>query len=241
MARGQGRGDKAGEPSAETMDEISLRVLAQLEPDGLDAEGQSWQQRKSVQTRITILEAAIDCLQKHGYGRTTTQLIAEMAGISRGAMLHHYATKQDLIASVIDYTVYKRMGQFLEGIRALKDSARVDEMAGIEISWRSMLGREFAAYLELAIAARTDPDLAAIFLPKARRFDKTELAEIIRAFPEWADDPEGYALAMDYAHAALEGLVINRDIWAPEDQRVLCKFVGWTIAMLRRGELRPPE
>ncbi|MDB5481347.1 MAG: TetR/AcrR family transcriptional regulator [Caulobacteraceae bacterium] len=223
------------------MDDISLRALAQLEPEGLDAEGQSWQQRKSVQTRITILEAAIDCLQKHGYGRTTTQLIAEMAGISRGAMLHHYATKQDLIASVIDYTVYKRMEHFLEGIRALKDSARINEMAGMEISWQSMLGREFAAYLELAIAARTDADLAAIFLPKARRFDKTELAEVIRAFPEWADDPGGYALAMDYVHAALEGMVINRDIWAQADQRALCKFVGRTIAMLRRGDLRPPE
>lgn len=222
------------------MDEISLRVLAQLEPEGLDAEGQSWQQRKSVQTRITILDAAIDCLQQHGYGRTTTQLIAEMAGISRGAMLHHYATKQELIASVIDYTVYKRMEVFLDGVRALKDSARINEMAGIEISWRSMLTREFAAYLELAVAARTDPDLAEVFVPKARRFSKHELAEIIRAFPEWADDLEGYALAMDYCNAALEGLVINRDIWPEQDQQSLCRFVGETIAMLRTGELTFP-
>lgn len=222
------------------MDDISLRVLAQLEPEGLDAEGQSWQQRKSVQTRVTILEAAIDCLEKHGYGRTTTQLIAEMAGVSRGAMLHHYATKHDLIASVIDYTCYRRMALFLEGIRALKDSARINEMAGIEISWRSMMTREFAAYLELAVAARTDPGLAEIFLPKARRIDQTALDEIIRAFPEWAENPEGYALAMDYANAVLEGLVINRDIWAERDQRVLCQFVGQTIAMLRRGELRRP-
>jgi len=200
-----------------TMDDISTRVLAQLEPDGLDAEGQSWQQRKSVQTRITILEAAIDCLQKHGYGRTTTQLIAEIAGISRGAMLHHYATKQELI-----------------------DSARVNEMAGIEISWRSFQTREFAAFLELAIAARTDPDLAEIFLPKARRFDQTELAELIRAFPEWVENLQGYALAMDFCNAAFEGLVINRDIWDERDQRALCTFVGKTIAMLRTGELSVP-
>jgi AcrR family transcriptional regulator len=240
MAPGRRRGVKAREPKMSTMDDGSLRVLAQLEPDGLDAEGQSWQQRKSVQTRITILEAAIDCLQQHGYGRTTTQLIAEVAGISRGAMLHHYATKQDLIASVIDYTVYKRMALFLEGIHALKDAARIDEMEGIEISWRSMMGREFAAYLELAIAARTDAELAAIFLPKARRYDQTELAEIIRAFPEWADDPEGYALAMDYVNAALEGLVINRDIWGEANQQAVCRFVGRTVAMLRRRELYPP-
>jgi AcrR family transcriptional regulator len=222
------------------MDDISLRVLAQLEPEGLDAEGQSWQQRKSVQTRITILEAAIDCLQKHGYGRATTQLIAEMAGISRGAMLHHYATKQELIASVIDYTLYKRMEVFLGGVRALKESARVNEMAGIELSWKSMLTREYAAYLELGVAARTDPDLAEIFLPKARKYVRTELAEFIRAFPEWADDPAGYALAMDYAKAALEGLVINREMWAPRDQEVLCRFVAKSIAMLRRGELTAP-
>jgi AcrR family transcriptional regulator len=222
------------------MDEVALSVLAQLEPEGLGAEGQSWQQRKSVQTRITILEAAIDCLQRHGYGRTTTQLIAEMAGISRGAMLHHYATKQDLIATVIDYTVYKRMAVFLGGIRALKDSARINEMAGIEISWRSFLTREFAAYLELAIAARTDADLARIFLPKARRFNKTELAELIRAFPEWADQLDEYALAMDYCNAALEGLVINRDIWDVTDQRVLCQFIANSIAMLRKGEISPP-
>lgn len=241
MAPGRRRGEKAPELKVSRMDDISLRVLAQLEPEGLGAEGQSWQQRKSVQTRIAILEAAIDCLQTHGYGHTTTQLIAEMAGISRGAMLHHYATKQDLIASVLDYTLYKRMEQFLEGIRALKDSARIDEMAGIEISWQSRLSREFTAYLELAIAARTDPELAAILLPKARRFNQTELAEVIRAFPEWADDPEGYALAMDYVSAALDGLVINRDIWAQGDQRAVGQFVARTVAMIRRGELRPPE
>jgi AcrR family transcriptional regulator len=223
------------------MDSVSMRALAQLEPEGLDAAGQSWQQRKSVQTRVAILDAAIDCLARHGYGRTTTQLIAELAGISRGAMLHHYATKQDLIAAVIDYTVYKRMELFLDGIRALKDSDRIDEMAGIEISWRSMLTREFTAYLELEVAARTDPDLAEIFLPKARRFDQHELAEIIRAFPEWAENPEGYALAMDYANATLQGLVINRDIWPEADQQVVARFLGKTIASLRRGELRLPD
>jgi hypothetical protein len=43
---------------------------------------------------------------------------------------------------------------------------------------------------------------------------------------------------MDYVRAALGGLVIKREIWAQQDQRVLCEFVGRT--MLRRGELRPP-
>jgi len=222
------------------VDEFSIRALALLEPEGLDAEGQGWQQRKSVQTRIVILEAAIDCLQLNGYGHTTTQLIAEMAGISRGAMLHHYATKQDLIASVIDYTVYKRWAMFLEGIRALKDPARIQKMAGIEISWASMQTSEFAAYLELAIAARTDPALAEVFLPKARQLDQIAMTKVIEAFPEWAHDLEGYKLSMDYATATLMGLLINRDTWSEPAQRGVREFLGKTIAMLRRGELIPP-
>ncbi len=224
-----------------TVDEAGIRTLALLEPEGLDAEGQGWQQRKSVQTRVAILDAAIDCLQTHGYGRTTTQLIAQMAGISRGAMLHHYATKQDLIASVIDYTVYKRWQVFLDAVHALKDPARIQKMVGIELTWDSFQTPEYAAYLELAIAARTDPSLAEIFLPRARRFDQTALAETIRAFPEWAHDLEGYALAMDYVTATLTGLLINRDTWPDPAQREVRVFLGKTVAMLRRGELTAPR
>ena len=66
------------------------RALAELEPEGLAADGNGWQQRKSAQTRVAILEAAIDCLAKHGYARTTTQLIAQVAEISRGAMLEDF-------------------------------------------------------------------------------------------------------------------------------------------------------
>ena len=199
----------------------------------------SWQQRKSVQTRVTILEAAIDCLQRHGYGRTTTQLIAEMAGISRGAMLHHYATKQDLIASVIDYTMYKRMEVFIDGVRALKDSDRIADVAGMEVVWESLLTREFGAYLELSIAARTDAELAEIFLPKARRYDQTELAEVIRAFPGWAELPAAYALAMDYCNTAMQGLLVSREIRAEEDQVTLRRFVGGTLTMILSGDLGP--
>ena len=221
------------------MEDISARVLALPESERAAA-GQTWQQRKSIQTRIVILEAAIDCLQTHGYGRTTTQLIAEMAGISRGAMLHHYATKQDLMASVIDYTLYKRMEGFLGGVRALKESDRVTNMMGIELFWDSLQTREFGAYLELVFAARTDADLAEIFLPKARLYDEAELAKVVSAFPEWAEQPEAYALAMDYCNSALQGLFINKAMWNEPEQVELRRFVGKSIAMLLSGELSLP-
>ncbi|MBS0277732.1 MAG: TetR/AcrR family transcriptional regulator [Proteobacteria bacterium] len=223
------------------MKEMGAKALAELEPEGLSPEGAGWQQRKSAQTRIAILEAAIDCLEKYGYARTTTQLIAQVAEISRGAMLHHYATKQELIASVIDYTFYKRMERFIERIKSLSERQRVEDVAGVERYWDSLLTREFSAYLELSMAARTDEELREIFLPKARRYDQIEREEVIKAFPEWQKEHERYLFAMDFCIAAIEGLLLNRDIWASESRRrQLRDFVGKMLLAIRQGDVKVP-
>ncbi len=216
-------------------------ALLTLEPDGLAAAGQGWQQRKSIQTRIAILEAAIDCLETHGYARTTTQMIAARARISRGAMLHHYATKQELVEAVIDYTFFKRMEQFVAGIGDLSEQARVREQAGIELYWQSVCTREFAACLELAVAARTDAELRDIYLPKARRFSQVERETVLKAFPEWQDKLPVYELAMDFCIASMEGLLLNREVWnAPGRKRLLRRFISQAILALRDGDLAMP-
>ena len=214
--------------------------LATLEPQGLDAHGQGWQQRKSIQTRIAILEAAIDCLERKGYAHTTTQVIAQTARISRGAMLHHYATKQELVEAVIDYTFYRRMEQFIARIGELSDDAR-RRQAGIELYWQSVLTREYAAYLELSVAARTDPELKEIFLPKAKRFVEVEREAVLKAFPEWQDKLPVYELAMDFCIAAMEGLLLNREVWDDRARRVLLRaFIGEALLALREGRLPMP-
>ena len=219
----------------------SAARLAELEPEGLAAIGQGWQQRKSAQTRIAILEAAVDCLEKYGYASTTTQLIAQTAEISRGAMLHHYATKQDLIAALIDYTFYKRMEGFIARIKGLTDEQRVHEHAGMELYWQSLLTREFNAFLELSMASRTDAELRAIFLPKARRYDRIEREAVLGAFPEWQDKMDLHQLAMDFTIASMEGLLLNRDVWDDRERRVrLRQFISKVILMLRDGDLAAP-
>ena len=222
------------------MDDIGAKVLALLEPEGLTAEGAGWQQRKSAQTRVAILESAIDCLQKVGYSRTTTQLISQTSHISRGAMLHHYATKQDLISAVIDYTFYKRMELFTPQIQALTETQRVQEQAGIEVFWNSIQTREYEAYLELSVAARTDDELREIFMPKAARYDKVWRDEIARIFPEWNDKPDRLNLAIDVVLVSMEGLMLNRDIWDESQKAVLRRFINQAVLMLRHGDLGMP-
>jgi AcrR family transcriptional regulator len=216
------------------MQAAAMKNLAQLEPQGLAADGQGWQQRKSAQTRIAILEAAVDCLEKYGYAASTTQLISQTAAISRGAMLHHYATKQELISAVIDYTFFKRMESFLVRIRALNETERVRDHIGIELYWESLLTREFAAFLELSNASRSDGELRAIFLPKARRYDRVEREAVLQAFPEWQGKLDLFEFCMDFCIAGMEGLLHNREIWNDRERRVRLRiFISQVILLVR--------
>ena len=213
-------------------------MLALFEPDGLAAGGAGWQQRKSAQTRVSILDAAINCLATHGYARTTTQLIAETAEISRGAMLHHYPTKGELVAAIIAFCFYKRMEMLSEGVRDISELQRVQEFAGLEILWRSFFTREHRAYLELNIAARTDPEVREIFAPQARRFTETWRGAGIRIFPEWAGDPRRLAQASDLVEAVLEGLALNQEAWADAGRvERMRAFLRQMVGLIYAGNL----
>ena len=48
--------------------------------------------------RQRLLEATVDCLVEHGWSGTSTTLVSQRAGVSRGAQLHHFPTKNDLVA-----------------------------------------------------------------------------------------------------------------------------------------------
>lgn len=208
--------------------------ITDLQPGEHSDDTAGWQARKSAQTRTVILEAAIDCLADHGYARTTTQLIAQTARISRGAMLHHYATKQDLIANVIDYTFSKRTEQFSTQIGELSEKERVEDQAGLELVWQSFQSREYTAYLELSVAARTDEELRAIFDPKAREFDQAWFSKMIDLFPEWHDRQDRLQLATDFSHAVMEGLLINKRVWTHQERRQAVRnMLTHAILMLR--------
>jgi len=213
------------------------RFSAHFEPEGVAPEGPGWQQRKSALTRVGILEAAIDCLAKHGYARTTTQMIAETAGVSRGAMLHHYPTKAELIRSITAYSFYQRSEMLVEGVKKISESSRVEEFGGLNVLWESFSTREFKAYLELNVASRTDVEVREIFIPQARKFGQAWREESLQIFPEWAAFPERLILANDFVESTMEGLALNVDVWgSPERVNRMVDFLRRTVAKIFAGE-----
>lgn len=201
-------------------DQIQRRMLSAIHP-GHEAEPPAkWQQRKSQLTRQKLVEAGIACLVENGYGGLTTAAVADRCGVSRGAMHHHFATRMELVCAVVEHVIYERMRRFLsdyfDALESRSDVSMIE--VATEMHWFSVHSREYAAYLELAIASRTDPELAEYFLPAARRYDEVWTREMIEAFPQWKDDWNALKLASDFVLSAHMGLLVHEPIFAQEDR-----------------------
>src|SRR5690606_30850640 len=71
-----------------------------------------WQAEKSAMTRKAILDAAVECFISLGYANTTTALIAEYAGVSRGAMMHHFPSRLSVLKAVVEYLHEIRLHEY---------------------------------------------------------------------------------------------------------------------------------
>jgi AcrR family transcriptional regulator len=202
------------------------RMLAALMPamHGDAAPPEKWQQRKSAQMRERLVSAAIDCLVAGGYPGLTTAAVASACGVSRGAMHHHFPTRLELVSAVVDHVVYHRMRTFLADYFAAAGEPGTPPIElAVEAHWRSVQTRDYAAWVELALAARTDGDLAAIFEPAARRYDAVWTSEMIEAFPQWdegsgRDDWDNLKLAHDFTSAIHMGMLLHAPVFGTGDR-----------------------
>src|SRR5919197_4056190 len=66
------------------------------------------QQDRSRATRARLLGSAITCLAEHGWSATTVAVVAEHAGVSRGAAQHHFPTREALFMAALEHVTHER-------------------------------------------------------------------------------------------------------------------------------------
>src|SRR4051812_35560205 len=71
-------------------------------------EGTAPQQDRSRATRRRLLETTVRCLANHGWETSTVAFIAGEAGISRGAVQHHFRTREALILAALEHMFEER-------------------------------------------------------------------------------------------------------------------------------------
>lgn len=104
------------------------------------------------------MEATVECLVERGWAGTTTVLVAERAGVSRGAQLHHFRTRGELVAAAVEYVGAQGVQDMLDRAAALTDT-RDRTATVVEFITEFFAGTLFTAALELWVAARNDAEL----------------------------------------------------------------------------------
>jgi AcrR family transcriptional regulator len=126
------------------------------------------QEERTRLMRARLLEATVDCLVERGFAGTSTTLVSERAGVSRGAQLHHFPTKNALVVAAVEHLTEKR-GRELAAAAESLPTGRRRTRAVLQMLADHFTGPVFIAALELWVAARTDENLLAAVGPLEQR------------------------------------------------------------------------
>ena len=169
--------------------------------------------------RLRLLDAAVECLYELGYSGTTTIEVAARAGVSRGAQLHHFPTKEKLVTEAVRHVLEKRLEEFREAFSSLPEGSDKPG-AAIDILWEKLSCKVFYAWLELVVAARTDPPLKEAVLEIAGQF----LDEVQATARDFFVPLDNSLLSLEeapvLAFAAMQGLALDRIVWPADDARL---------------------
>jgi AcrR family transcriptional regulator len=148
--------------------------------DGVMAKSSRQQQLRSVLTRDRLIQATLDEIFEVGYHAATTQEIAVRASVSRGALLHHFPMRADIVLAAMEALLEDGTRQIKAVAGELQDG-KVSLGDFVEFLWRLFSGRFFYLSLEMITEARNDASLRERMIPVVKRFHDA-LDEIWLAF-----------------------------------------------------------
>jgi AcrR family transcriptional regulator len=197
------------------------------------------QEERSAETRKRLLDATVECLFERGYAGTTTTEIATRAGVSRGAQLHHFPKKDELVVSALEYVFELRLNEMRAAIAEPPPGRREDRIATlIDVMWPGFKGPTFYAWLELVVASRTDPALNEAVRAAGERFAQGFQAAL-GAILDWPADRQDrlhelmWLVFGQLESMAMERVLFDGDTDPPEFVRGLETTKRLGIAMIR--------
>lgn len=164
------------------------------------------QAERSAAMRTRLLDATVECLVKYGYAGTTTPRVAEIAGVTRGAQIHHFRSKEDLVVAAIEHLARQRTQAAMQEFGRI--SLDADPMPTVlEFIWDAHQGPLFVATMELWVAARTDAALARQISRVEPLVNSTLITAIGQLMPEHPD-PKAIRNLVYTAMDALRGILM---------------------------------
>ena len=195
------------------------------------------QLERSALTRDALLNSTLACLAELGYDGATTTEISERAGLSRGAHLHHFRTRSALLAAAAGTLADNVLSDLEAGLAGLPSGPERIGNA-LDMLWGLFTGPFFQAVLELAVHARTDPELRGDLDPIEQVAGRGALPLIRHAFGRETSD-HSFDDAIVLAMAAIRGLAIMGVIEPDYDPTWRWKRCRQTLVEMLERESSP--
>ncbi len=168
------------------------------------------QEERSTETKKRLLEATIDCLNELGFNKTGTVEIARRAGVSRGALVHHFPSKHDLIVATAEYH-WNRIAEEVRNLAMTMHGGQLSLDAFIDGIWNKVfLIRGSSATIEMIIAARTDSKLRRELVPMLNRLYSNYDEIWSQFFHNSGVSPERIEMLFDLTIELLRGMTLQR-------------------------------
>jgi AcrR family transcriptional regulator len=161
------------------------------------------QLERAAETQSVLVQAAVQLLSQVGYAKTTTQAVAKCAGVTTGALHHHFAVKEDLMLAVLDQSaiiVEERLQTLNDAAVATDASVRtvVDHL------WEIYGRPDYWAVWEIIIGTRSDADVHHRVLEHRAR----SMANVVRPWQQRIESLTAGAFAPGHAAEIFEFLLI---------------------------------
>ncbi|MFE2726519.1 TetR/AcrR family transcriptional regulator [Kitasatospora sp. NPDC059327] len=158
------------------------------------------QQDRSRATRQRLLAAAVECLAEVGWNGATVTVVAERAGVSRGAAQHHFPTREDLFTAAVEHVTAERLAAVRAHADELPAAGPDRTVAVVDMIVRLYTGPLFRAALQLWVAAATEEPLRARIVALEGRVGR----EAHRAAVEFLDADESCPGVRETVQATLD-------------------------------------
>lgn len=116
------------------------------------------QAQRSAETQGKLIEAAILCLHRVGFASTTVTMVADEAGVSRGAMSHQYPTKTDLMLAVVEAVYEQDVAAYNQSMAAAPPAQWLATLPST--MWKVISRPSGTAVMEIMLGSRSEPELA---------------------------------------------------------------------------------
>jgi len=181
---------------------------------------------RSEQMRARLAQAAYEVIAERGHSAFRTAAVVQHAGVSQGALLHHFPTKEAMTLAAIEYALQRSNRASVERIAGAGTDARAVLDAMIEDFRDFFMGNRFWVALDITMDAAKDTSVA----PEIRRIVERERQPVYDQWCDsltrcgWSRDRAGEIVTM--TGALISGYAI-RGLWDADSGALDRALQGW--------------